>query len=515
MRKVLSLIAISLMAGIVFADVHRIPAERNRVVAVNRVWPDSVGRWVPWTPAEITSVAWYDASDADTVLTNGSSVTNWLDKSGNGYDLTQGTGANQPSTSTINGLDAISFDGNDFVNRTGISPALDPLVIVSVYTIDVYVNIGTLFCGEFDNHAIRLRTDSPLQWRDAGLNADGNDFPYLTGNVWQNGTDSNLITGLGDAMLGSWKKGTLLPVTIGQLHIGGTINFLSRCMNGRVGEMVLLPVDDDVTRQKVEGYLAWKWGLQENLPRTHPYRQYPPQKQEPWTPAEISTLAWYDADDADTILTSGSSVTNWQDKSGNGYNLIQLSVGNQPSTGGSINGVDAIDFVTSGGPDWMYVDSQFPNSNADFNWVAALVGERTAPPSLQNILTARDVGAGNNYTLQYRGDFNVDRWQNNSYSDGSDTLTVNGASNCLYSAGAGLVVRDSFTIATNSPGIQVCRDVANRGWDGAIGEIICGTGTLDSDTKDKIEGYLAWKWGIQSKLPSDHPYKNAKPTIGD
>jgi hypothetical protein len=29
-------------------------------------------------------------------------------------------------------------------------------------------------------------------------------------------------------------------------------------------------------RQTVEGYLAWKWGIQANLPATHPFKNFPP-----------------------------------------------------------------------------------------------------------------------------------------------------------------------------------------------------------------------------------------------
>jgi hypothetical protein len=29
-------------------------------------------------------------------------------------------------------------------------------------------------------------------------------------------------------------------------------------------------------RQKLEEYLAWKWGLQGSLPPTHPYKNFPP-----------------------------------------------------------------------------------------------------------------------------------------------------------------------------------------------------------------------------------------------
>ena len=30
--------------------------------------------------------------------------------------------------------------------------------------------------------------------------------------------------------------------------------------------------------------------------------------------------------------------------------------------------------------------------------------------------------------------------------------------------------------------------------------------------RTKIEGYFAWKYGLQSLLPSDHPYKNSQPS---
>jgi len=36
-----------------------------------------------------------------------------------------------------------------------------------------------------------------------------------------------------------------------------------------------------------------------------------------WTPAQISTAAWYDADDASTITHTTNAVTQWDDKSGN------------------------------------------------------------------------------------------------------------------------------------------------------------------------------------------------------
>jgi hypothetical protein len=54
--------------------------------------------------------------------------------------------------------------------------------------------------------------------------------------------------------------------------------------------------------------------------------------------------------------------------------------------------------------------------------------------------------------------------------------------------------------------------------DGRLAEFIAyatipGTGGTDLTQLEKAEGYLAWKWGLVNKLPSNHPYKNSPPTV--
>jgi hypothetical protein len=44
--------------------------------------------------------------------------------------------------------------------------------------------------------------------------------------------------------------------------------------------------------------------------------------------------------------------------------------------------------------------------------------------------------------------------------------------------------------------------------DGYLAEAII---TTDTENHQKTEGYLAWKWGLESLLPSEHPYKLVKP----
>lgn len=56
--------------------------------------------------------AWFDAEDSSTV-TLATGVSSWRDKSGNGANAVQATGAAQPLTTTINGKRAFVFDQGD------------------------------------------------------------------------------------------------------------------------------------------------------------------------------------------------------------------------------------------------------------------------------------------------------------------------------------------------------------------------------------------------------------------
>jgi hypothetical protein len=48
---------------------------------------------------------------------------------------------------------------------------------------------------------------------------------------------------------------------------------------------------------------------------------------------------------------------------------------------------------------------------------------------------------------------------------------------------------------------------------GNVAEIIAyKSAHIDKETRETIEGYLAWKWGLNGNLPSGHTYKNYAPT---
>jgi len=44
-----------------------------------------------------------------------------------------------------------------------------------------------------------------------------------------------------------------------------------------------------------------------------------------------------------------------------------------------------------------------------------------------------------------------------------------------------------------------------------IHEFLCFSDYFTDSQRQLVEGYLAWKWGLQSQLPRGHPYINARP----
>jgi hypothetical protein len=77
----------------------------------------------PFTPLSLSPLAWYDASDTATLTVASNLVSQWDDKSGNGYNLTQGTSVARPDSglTTRNGLNVVDFDGAAFMQAATAS----------------------------------------------------------------------------------------------------------------------------------------------------------------------------------------------------------------------------------------------------------------------------------------------------------------------------------------------------------------------------------------------------------
>ena len=71
----------------------------------------------------------------------------------------------------------------------------------------------------------------------------------------------------------------------------------------------------------------------------------------------------------------------------------------------------------------------------------------------------------------------------------------------------------SCTMVGTTTGFSVGAVNSKNYWDGPIAEIVIVASELSTEDRQKTEGYLAWKWGLEGDLPVDHPYKNSPPIL--
>lgn len=257
-----------------------------------------------WTPAEITTQLWFDAADAATIIID-SGVGQWGDKSGNGRNVVQVTAANQPShgVQTLNGLPVVHYDGiNDTLRgTTNLTGLAQNVAAVSHYCVRRFGSLGgggspvvmsicdgdapgataarlAHYCSEADDR------ERPGGQRTDAQSFEAEDSGVISGNTW--GLFS-LHASYGTANMSAYRNGTQVLTTAFQ-NAGNTDNTAPTAigigcwvngsfqLDGDIAEIIVTHTIDLTQRQLIEGYLAWKWGLESLLPIGHPYKAAPP-----------------------------------------------------------------------------------------------------------------------------------------------------------------------------------------------------------------------------------------------
>lgn len=144
-----------------------------------------------FTPQAIANLElWLDASDFSTLkplnISNGNTVSEWRDKSGNGNHAVQGTAVNQPAytPNILNGKSVIrNDDAKWLISPASLDPDTNPdITLFTVYSWRVDQNIESLYGnGQAWDRGIVLRWDS-FGLDGAIIQGPGNpgtDYPEL------------------------------------------------------------------------------------------------------------------------------------------------------------------------------------------------------------------------------------------------------------------------------------------------------------------------------------------------
>jgi hypothetical protein len=237
-----------------------------------------------WNPSMITTALWLDAADASTITESGGAVSQWDDKSGNNYHVSQATAADQPTVSTDAGNASISFDGTSDYLRHDVSGTFTyPSSIFIVCRNTDTANAGhalsmnnsfvsdeyaTLTQRNFSGQAILYNVRDVSSSFISVFSTFGTEIV----NAVSNASNNNELFSNGASVgteTSTWTTPSYDNISIGRLRYQVSGQYFV----GHVHEIIWIRQSLDLTtRQKIEGYLAHKWGLTANLPSDHPYK---------------------------------------------------------------------------------------------------------------------------------------------------------------------------------------------------------------------------------------------------
>jgi len=446
---------------------------------------------------------------------------NWLDQSGNGYDAT-----------LENGTIAKNSNGNGIVLDGSTNWTFPNIAAGNAWTASVWFKQTGPQVGETSGNGACILGQSPGYGAPVNIsigdNAQVNNGELECGffnsnNSWYDGASFRLTQNVWTNIQASW-NGTILKTYIngvlydtyqpgaistdsGDVYRIGRRWDSANYMTGEIGEVRIYNyalTQAQVTTDYQSSYSTFFI----------------------FNPLSVlGCQLWLDASDTTSIVSSGSSpakVSQWNDKSGNGYNMTNSTVANQPilqPPESGQNGLNIVDF--SGTTSLDNANMNFPN--APYSIFIVAYSNNTSSSGNGLLLYAQPdcilfmgssginyssyIGAGNSWT---NTNPNTPLKSLNSWS--LIELTNNGTNGTPYINGTSLDVLNGNTIS--GTGLFIGSDYTGaQNWNGPVSEILIYNNLLSTYQRQVIEGYLAWKWGLQTNLSNSHPFYNNPPNV--
>jgi len=236
------------------------------------------------------------------------------------------------------------------------------------------------------------------------------------------------------------------------------------------------------------------------------------------SPRQItSCAAWFDSADATTFTySSGSNISQWNDKSGNAYSVIQPTVAYQPTNTAAGVQLSLTTFL-------YQVGSNMPNFSASAETTVFIVARNGTSYSssgwqiINSMWFTNTTAATARYHVSFANGLTPGVYLLAGGGTGQTTAVALGqtAVIAISIAAAGIIVSVNGTTASFS-GLSLT-SANNATWfmfgdarqtyttDVIIKEFAGYNVALTASQRQQMETYLAWKWGLQSLLPSGHP----------
>ena len=493
---------------------------------------------------------WLDGADPNgtgVLPTNGSTVSSWIDKSGNARNL---TGSGTPTFLSGGG---INFNGtNAFYTNTNFAYNLSIRSVFLVAKLNTYLQYAGFITfipnpssgvdqNSITGMSVETASSAALSFNQNLSGASPVYSSVLTATL----TNVNLYNDNMNGTIGSgFVNGNAITNVTTATTAGTTSGFgvgtrwqgsmsLSYLFSGNIYDIILYtgPLTTS-QRQQVEGYLAWKWGLQGSLPSNHPFKVNPLSSLIPvaiprpiglarlFLPTQISNcVLWMDAADTgprSMALNSAGTVVSWFSKA-NTNTLGSLGTLVRKGSIGT-NQLPTISISYNAQPVFTNVLG-FGGNTAQTTVMVGIVPSNANNTAI-GIIRYLTAGGGNAFPLSLGSDLRYNSFSSYQNQGGATvTLTTttraqmgfsiqNGSTQFTFESGtAGGTANYTLNQIDGRPRISYFGTGATG--NSELGELIIFSKALNTAERQQVEGYLAWKWGLVANLPSTHPYKNS------
>lgn len=245
-----------------------------------------------------------------------------------------------------------------------------------------------------------------------------------------------------------------------------------------------------------------------------------------FSPDDLAGLqAWYDADDL--IDPADSELASWPDRMGS-FNASRTSAA---GTGAllrysAIGGKKAVEFRGFASAGKYTMSSSLMSGATSGSFYAVMLCDADPPGLDQNgggVLSEFTSSSGNSHHPFSDGNIYEAFGTSSRKTVGNPTPSLTSAR--IYntdSAASNFRARLDGTqiFSTTSNTVSFGTKTRSLGWsdgstdtyyDGKVGEVLIYNSVLAQADREKVEGYLAHKFGLTANLPALHPYKTVAP----
>jgi hypothetical protein len=492
-------------------------AFRNRYFGTLPFAPTDISGLKLWLDADDSRTLFADTSGTTKATTDGTAVALWVDKSGNGNNVSQSTASARPAikSSFTNGRNVLNFDGSNDTLIAPSSTATFKFLHSTGSTVFIVVNYKSP-ASTYTSYFTTASSTNNVGYLILRYTNDKTGMPYIAGGVggsWvvvnesdagyidntqfylvccacdpTNATAANRATGFKNGR-GPFKNNTqtLAASTANStydLAIGseGGIYYANVYIAEILAYNTILTASQ---RIQVETYLNNKWGLWSSF-----------------NPTSISGLQlWLDSSDSGTLfqdsagvipaINDGDPVGYWKDKSGNNRNFTQSTAANRPALKTNIQNSKNIirfdgvnDFIQPSGyalgPQPVTVFTVFKTNGTGYHNIYDTSGS--------NPMMWID-GSG-------RIEFDITGYTSSSVVNTATLVSYVNASSGGIIAINGVTATSPYNVALSSSATTFFNRGGGQTYKGDFYEMLIYNSALSTAQRQQVETYLNQKWGV-------------------